>query len=192
MSDSEVRPHHSVYHVESSDPDSILLDRSHLSADDIAQINRLMSALGSLRLAEQRLSEASTKYMKLNQTDMRALHFLIVAHNRGELATPGAISAHLSISTASTTKLLDRLARGGHITREAHPSDRRALVIRVTPETHASARDTVGRQHAKRFTSAARLSPDEREVVIGFIEDMAREISTGSESWASPPDGQES
>lgn len=174
----------SLYHVESSDPESILIDRSNLDARDIAQINRLMSAMGALRKAEERLSDASTTYMKLNKTDMRALHFLIVSQNRGELATPGAISAHLAISTASTTKLLDRLARGGHITREPHPTDRRALIIRVTPETHQSARDTVGRQHAKRFVAAARLSPAEREVVIGFMEDMAREIALGDAEWA--------
>ena len=117
MSDDRERPDftQSVYHVESSDPESVLVDRSSMSAEDVAQINRLMGALGALRKAEERLSEASTTYMKLNKTDMRALHYLIVSQNRGELATPGAIAAHLGISTASTTKLLDRLARGGHI-----------------------------------------------------------------------------
>lgn len=173
----------SVYHVESSDPDSILIDRSQLSAQEIEQINRLMRALGGLRRAEDELSEASTKYMKLNKTDMRALHFLIVSGNRGELATPSAIAAHLGISTASTTKLLDRLARAGHVTREPHPSDRRALVIRITQRTHLAAMETVGRQHAKRFEVAARMTAAEREVVIRFVEEMASELSVGPESW---------
>lgn len=188
MSDDRERPDftQSVYHVESGDPESVLVDRSSMSAEDLAQINRLMGALGALRKAEERLSEASTTYMKLNKTDMRALHYLIVSQNRGELATPGAIAAHLGISTASTTKLLDRLARGGHITRQPHPSDRRALVIRITPATHQSARDTVGRQQAKRFNSAARLTPQEREVVIGFLEDMTREIDITDADWAQP------
>ena len=178
----------SVFHVESSDPESVLVDRTAMSAQDMAQINRLMSALGALRKAEERLSEASTTYMKLNKTDMRALHYLIVSQNLGELATPGAIATHLGISSASTTKLLDRLARGGHITRQPHPSDRRALVIRITPTTHQSAMDTVGRQQAKRFNSAARLTPEEREVVIGFIEDMTREIDIGDADWANGQD----
>jgi DNA-binding MarR family transcriptional regulator len=143
-----------------------------------------MQALGGLRDAEQKLSEASLRYMKLNQTDMRALHFLIAFENTGATATPGAIAAHLGISTASTTKLLDRLERGGHITRSPHPSDRRALAIEITPETRRSAIETVGRQHARRFIAAARLSSEEREVVRRFLADMTTEIALGDMPWA--------
>lgn len=174
----------SLYDVEASDPESRLVDRSGLSREDIAQINRLMSALSQMRKAEDLLSEASTRYMKLNKTDMRALHYLIVCGHRGELVTPGALAVHLGISTASVTKLLDRLERAGHIVREAHPSDRRALQVTITAETKHSAMDTVGRQQAKRFAAAARLSCDEREVVIGFLEAMARELSLEGVSWA--------
>jgi DNA-binding MarR family transcriptional regulator len=95
------------------------------------------------------------------------------------IATPGAIAAHLHISTASTTKLLDRLERAGHISRRAHPSDRRALAIEITPETHEAAMRTVCRQQAKRFLAAARLTPAERETVMRFLEDMASEIEQG-------------
>ncbi len=172
-----------VYSVESNDPDGVLVDRSGLSEGDVAQINRLMGAMGRLRQADDRLSDASTRYMKLNKTDMRALHFLIVCQNRGELTTPGDIAAHLGITTASTTKLLDRLARAGHITREPHPSDRRALVVRITAETRRIATDTVGRQQSRRFGVAARRTPEEREVVISFLEDTARELSDAAEDW---------
>jgi DNA-binding MarR family transcriptional regulator len=122
--------------------------------------------------------------MRLNRTDMRTLHFLIASAHRGEVVTPSAIASHLGISTASTTKLLDRLERGGHITRESHPSDRRALVIRVTSETHQAAMSTVGRQQARRFNAAARLTPHEREVVIRFLTDMADELSLTHAPWA--------
>src|SRR5690625_7297167 len=81
----------SLFDVDASDPASQLIDRSNLSTGEISQINHLMAALGALRKAEDRLTEASTRYMKLNKTDMRALHFLIVSGNRGELATPGRI-----------------------------------------------------------------------------------------------------
>lgn len=145
-----------------------------------------MRALGALREAEQELSDASLKYMKLNQTDMRALHYLIVSGNRDQTATPGALSEHLKISTAATTKLLDRLERGGHITRKPHPTDRRALAISITPQTHEAAMNTVGRQQAKRFHAAARLTSDEREIVIRFLEDMTNEITIRDEAWAQP------
>lgn len=173
----------SVYHVEASDPQGELVDRTGVSADDLQQINRLMEAMAALRAAENELSEASRRYMNLNESDMRALHYLIVARNQGIVATPGGIATHLNISTASTTKLLDRLERAGHILRQPHPSDRRALAITVTEETRAAAMNTVGRQQARRFGVAAGLAPADREVVIRFLQEMAREITPSPEIW---------
>lgn len=176
----------SIYDVDSSDPKSRLVDRSNLDPTQVSQISELMASLGRLREAEQELSDVSLRYMKLNQTDMRALHYLIVSANRGVIATPGAIATHLNITTASTTKLLDRLERAGHIVRKAHPSDRRALAITITASTHEAAANTVGRQQAKRFYSAARLSTEERDVVIRFLDDMTNEITLSDEAWAQP------
>lgn len=173
-----------LFDVEANDPDSRLIDRSHVDPESMRQIGEIMAALHALRDAEERLSEASLAYMKLGRNDMRAIHYLIVTANSGGIATPGQVAAHLKISTASTTKLLDRLERGGHITRSIHPEDRRAIALAVTPATREAAIQTVGRQQAKRFHAAARLTPQEREVVTRFITDMARELDVSSEAWA--------
>lgn len=173
-----------LYHLATSDPDGRLIDRSGIAEEDVQQIGELMTALARLRDAERALNDASLEYMKLNRNDMRALHYLIASTNRGKVATPGAIAAHLGISTASTTKLLDRLAAGGHITREPHPTDRRALAITITPATHEAALQTVGRQQSKRFHAAARLTRGERDAVIRFLNDMTNEITAGTERWA--------
>lgn len=172
-----------LFDVAISDPESRLVDRSGASQQDIVQIGQLMRALARLRQAERTLNDASLAYMKLNENDMRALHYLIVAGNRGVVATPGAIAAHLQISTAATTKLLDRLEQGGHITRQAHPTDRRALAIAITPATREAALNTVGRQQAKRFYAAARLTSAERNAVIRFLDDMATELVAGLDAW---------
>ena len=156
-----------------SDHDEELVNRSGLDDEQVDQIVRVMQSLRGWHEAERRMSEASSRYMKLNPTDMRALRFLIAARNQGEIATPGAISEYLGISSASTTKLLDRLERGGHIVRAPHPSDRRALAITVTDDTRIVARESVGRLHARRFDAAAALTPDEREVVIRFLDALS-------------------
>lgn len=176
-----------TYGVAENDPRSELLDISGVSSEDIAQISRLMEALGNLRDVERELSEASARYMKLNETDMRALHFLIVCENRGDLVTARDIAEHLGVSAASTTKLLDRLEKGGHVVRRPHPTDRRALQILITPQTRQSAYETVGRQQSRRFHSAARLGPQEREVVIRFLEDMAQELDIRNAHWHLEP-----
>lgn len=175
--------HAAIYDVEASDPRSALIDRTGVPPEDLRQIAVLMGALGSLREAEQRLSLASRRYMQLNETDMRALHYLIVCANRDLVATPSGIAHHLGVSTAATTKLLDRLERGGHIRRAPHPTDRRALAITITTETRHAAMETVGRQQAKRFYAAARLTPSERDIVIRFLTDMTEEITLRDEPW---------
>jgi len=172
-----------LFSIGSSDPHQELVDRSDLTAQDIAQIDALMAALAGLRSAEQELAEASLRYMRLGETDMRALHFLIVCENTGTLATPGAIAQSLEISSASTTKLLDRLEAAGHIRRGRHPSDRRALVITIEPATRSTAMRTVGVQQARRVDAARRLRPAEREVVTRFLQDMAKEISVEGLDW---------
>ncbi|PRI11006.1 MarR family winged helix-turn-helix transcriptional regulator [Leucobacter massiliensis] len=163
---------------------SSLVDATGVAQEDVEQIARLMQALARLREAEQLLSEASSAYMRLSAQDMRALHYLIVAQQQGEIVTPGMIAQHLRISAASTTKLLNRLERDGHVLRRVHPTDRRAFAIEVTPETAASARATVGRTQARRFYAAARLSREEREAVTRFLIDMADELSLSRAGWA--------
>lgn len=139
----------------------------------MSQIVRLLVAMRRWREAEQRVSLESRSQMHLNETDMKALRFLIAAKNQKAPVTAGALSEHLGISTASTTKLLDRLAASGHIERGPHPTDRRAITVTITQHTHEEVRETIGRRHARRFEAAARLTPAEREVVIRFLTDLS-------------------
>lgn len=171
----------SMYHVDANNPQRALIDTSAYDPAEVAEISAVMAALGRLREAERALLRASQEYMKLSETDMRAIHFVIVSGNKGVVATPSAIAAHLEISTASVTKLLDRLERGGHVLRHAHPSDRRALAITVTDKTRQAATDSMGRHQSRRFYAAARLTSEERGVVVRFLDDMTNEISGGAE-----------
>lgn len=155
------------------DPGQDLVSFAQYSEEEMAQILRVLGSIRRWRDAEQRISFESREHMKLGENDMKALRFLVTQKNQGVVVTPGALSDHLGISTASTTKLLDRLERAGHVERSPHPSDRRALAITIAERTHRSVHETVGRRHAGRFNAAARLAPAEREVVISFLESLA-------------------
>jgi len=178
-----------LFSLASSDARGELVDREGLDEEDVVQIDRLMAAISALRAAERSLSEASRRFMRLGETDMRALHLLIVCENTGTLATAGAIAHGLGISSASTTTLLDRLERAGHIRRTPHPTDRRALVVAIDPATREAAVRTVGRQQAGRVRAARHLDTEEREVVIGFLEDMTAQLSLDGLDWGPPPAG---
>lgn len=175
-------PPQRLYDVDANDPLGTLVDTAGMTADDMAQINELMAAMGALREAEDRVTSASLEYMKLGKTDMRALHFLIVAGHTDRIVTATTLAAHLKITSASTTKLLDRLERGGHISRVPHPDDRRSTSIHITQTTRSAAMETVGKLQARRFHAAARLSPAERATVINFLRDTADELS-GEVDW---------
>jgi hypothetical protein len=56
----------------------------------------------------------------------------------------------------------------------------------VTEETREVAQRTVGRSHARRFEAAARLSPQEREIVARFLDDLAGVGEGGDEAHGAP------
>lgn len=168
--------HRWLYDVDATDPLSELVSRDHVRREEIVQIGHLMSAMADLRRAEEALALAGREYMQLGTTDMKAIQFLIVSANKGEAPTASTLSAHLGISNASVTKLLDRLERGGHIERLAHPTDRRSRTIRLSEQTKAAAMASMGRAQAQRFHAAASLTADEREVVTRFLQQTAEDL----------------
>lgn len=151
-----------------------LVDLDGLDDGTIRHTVAVLDALRDWRIAENRLSEASRRYMHLGDSDMRALRFIIVTTDHGDVATPRGIADHLGISSAATTKLLDRLERAGHIRRLPHPHDRRSVSIVIDQGTREAAQATVGREHARRFHVAAALTPAERDVVIRFLGELSR------------------
>lgn len=160
-----------------------MLDIGHLDEAELAGTVEVMDAIFRWREAEQRVSEASQEYMRLSATDMKAVRYIIVRSDQGEVVTARDVAEHLGISSASTTKLLDRLERGGHIERGPHPRDRRALALVVTDLTRAAAEATIGREHARRFRVAAGLDEAERRVVVKFLNALAQ---TGEGDWPAP------
>jgi len=155
------------------DPRQELVRHDDLSDDELQQIIAVLEAVRDWREAEQRLSFESRTAMQLNETDMKALRYVIASSNADVAVTAGALAEHLHISTASVTKLLDRLERAGHIVRKPHPTDRRAVTVEITPETHRQVRRTMGLQHARRFEVARSLSPAEREIVTRFLTELS-------------------
>lgn len=140
------------------------------------------SVLGVLR-AIQALSDAMDRMhtgmkgdMDMNATDLAALRMLIMREQRGEIVSPHELAEHLRISTASTTKLLDRLTLSGHLERKPHPRDRRARVVVLTQ----ASRDEFYRHFSARLRAmrgvTERYADDELTVVTRFLGDLSAAI----------------
>lgn len=114
--------------------------------------------------------------MEMNATDLGALRMLIVREQRGEDVSPHDVARHLRISTASTTKLLDRLSASGHIERRAHPRDGRGRVVVLTAQSrdeffrHFSAHLAAMREVAERYTR------EELSTIVRFLDDVGAAI----------------
>ena len=54
----------------------------------------------------------------------------MVAETAGEPLTAGRLCAHLDLSGAAITYLIDRMVNAGHVRREPHHTDRRKVLLR--------------------------------------------------------------
>ncbi|MDX2375725.1 MarR family transcriptional regulator [Microbacterium sp. LRZ72] len=141
--------------------------------DSVIEVLYALRALGD---ALDRMHGAMGDDMDMNQTDLRALRMMVERERSGEVVSPHDLARHLRISTASTSKMLDRLEASGHLERRPHPSDRRARIVVLTPHSKQTFFAHFG-AHLARMSEVTRdLSLDERRVVASFLSRMAETI----------------
>lgn len=115
--------------------------------------------------------------MDMNASDLSALRMLIMREQRGDVVSPHDVAHHLRISTASTTKLLDRLTAAGHIERRPHPTDRRARIIVLTDRSRRTFFEHFGERLQAMRGVADRYSDDELGAIARFLGEMGEVLS---------------
>lgn len=115
-------------------------------------------------------NERIARSVGLNVVDLQTLGILL---DTGRALTAGEISARTELPTSTTTRVIDRLEKGGFVRRTSDPADRRKVVVEPLPERletlqnpYADIVDALRRMHAG-FTTA------ELEVVARYLETMA-------------------
>jgi DNA-binding MarR family transcriptional regulator len=139
---------------------------------------QLLQAVRAFSDAMDRMHSGMKGDMAMNASDLAALRMLIMREQRGEPVSPRDVADHLRISTASTTKLLDRLAASGHIERRPHPSDRRARVIALTEESRRTFFRHFGRRLEAMRDVGKRYSEDELALVTRFLGELGDALET--------------
>lgn len=147
----------------------------------------VLRALRRFRRADEEMRRRMSADMDMNVTDLQALQVVIAAERTESPATPRMIASRLHISTASTTKLLDRLTASGHLVRSPHPRDRRSLVVRATAHAHAEVRERLGHMHERMGEIADAVPEHCRAALVGFLLGMAEEFDrTGTVAPLTP------
>lgn len=143
-------------------------------AETAIAIIAALEASGRANLELQRRIRASSG---LGDTDIAAVLFLLTTSAAGGFVTPKGLAAHLQLSTAAASGLVDRLERGGYVRREAHPSDRRGVTVVLTDEGRERAAATIGAVYTRLLDLAESLAPGDGATVLAFLQRMTVEVA---------------
>ncbi|SIR46840.1 DNA-binding transcriptional regulator, MarR family [Microbacterium sp. RURRCA19A] len=138
---------------------------------------RAMESVRALSDALDRMNSGMKGDMDMNASDLATLRMLIIREQRGEMVSPHDVASHLRISTASTTKLLDRLAASGHLERRPHPSDGRARVVVLTPKSRAEFFRHFGAHLAAMMAVADTYSDEQLTMIAEFVDGLSEAVS---------------
>jgi len=138
----------------------------------------VLRAMREYHAAEAEMRRRSRSAMQLNESDMLALRLLFTAARAGRNVSPTELSKALGITTASTTGLIDRLVRNGHVERRPNPDDGRAVIVVPTTTSETEVRVTFSNVHRRMMDAAKCLSPDEAATIVAFLEKMREAVET--------------
>jgi DNA-binding MarR family transcriptional regulator len=136
----------------------------------------VLGALRRYRAAEVAMRRRTRATMHMGETDLSALRFLLAAQEKSRPVSPKDLAQYLSISSASTTTLIDRLVKSGHVERLRHPSDGRAVVLNITAMSDDEVRSTMSEMHRRMIEVTSELSSEEASIITAFLAKMTRAI----------------
>lgn len=139
---------------------------------DDARRRRAVELLQSFRLyraAEVAMRRRTRESMSMGENDLLVLRYLLKAQRQGRSVSPSEIARYLAVSTASTTAIIDRLEKSGHVRRERHLSDRRSIYVVPTADTDDEVRRTLGDMHERMLDAVMDMSPDDIRVVMDTL-----------------------
>ena len=90
--------------------------------------------------------------------------------------SPGALAASMMLSTGGTTARLDRLEKAGLIQRRPSPTDRRGVLVALTPQGQEIVDGAVAAGLARQQSLLAHLAPADQ----ARLADLLREALNGS------------
>lgn len=132
--------------------------------EDVMECLELLM-FGAIGMTSVALAQTAASDLTLPQ--WRAL----VVVGRVDSIRVGEVAARIGMSLPSTSRLIGRLERRGYVTTERDESDRRATLVRLTPDGHSVRAAVI--KHRRRLMNDALASHASR-----LPKDLARGIDT--------------
>ena len=130
-------------------------------------IEEILDRLLLMGSEADRLTGAAAVFNQLNRTDLRALQAL-----RAGGMTAGRLARALGVTSGATTRVIDSLVASGHVAREADPTDRRRVLVRLTPAAEAQVDRTFDQLREDTRSMLRAYSDGELETIARFLEDV--------------------
>jgi DNA-binding MarR family transcriptional regulator len=142
------------------------------NADDTDPGMQMIHLMRSLAVELELFAADFARQHSLHATDLRALIHLLDASRTGILATPGWLGEQLSLNSASTTALIDRLAEAGYVSRVRDLVDRRRVLIVVTDNAKSLGLTYFGPLFTQLIATMREFTPAEQETTRRFLQAM--------------------
>ena len=124
------------------------------------------------QVATDRMDQAVADALGLNRTDMRCTDVL----EREGAVTAGRLAKATGLTTGAITSVIDRLERAGYARRVREETDRRRVLVELTPEVLGRGRDFYA-EHQKLSERLYRgSSVEELELLLQFVR-AGRELN---------------
>jgi DNA-binding MarR family transcriptional regulator len=150
----------------------------------------VLQAFRLYRAAEVAMRRRTRESMAMGENELLVLRYLLKASGEGRSVSPSELTRYLGVSTASTTAIIDRLEKSGHVTRVPHPSDRRSIHIVATAASDAEVRATLGKMHERMMGAVLDMTPEESAIVIACLsrlQDAVDQVDPHAEAAAPAP-----
>ncbi len=117
--------------------------------------------------ATDRFDQAVADAMGINRTDMRCLDVIDI---EGPVPA-GRLAEATGLTTGAITTVLDRLERAGYARRVRDTSDRRRVLVELTPATREGAMAFYAPHIALSERLYRRYTEDQLELLLGFVRE---------------------
>lgn len=147
-------------------------DGSRIDAVDV------LNALRRYRTAENASQRRAREALGIGENAMAALRVLVDADAEGRSVNAKELAERLGITAASTSALVDRLVRSGHVERQPDPSDRRGVILSASGPGMRRALDVIDDLESKALGVAEGLAAEQAAVVVGFLDEMTTMVDS--------------
>src|SRR5437773_2063878 len=125
----------------------------------------------------QRLATGSIESSQVGLSDFAVMEMLL---HKGPQPV-NEIGRRVELTSGAITTAVDRLESRGLVTREAHPSDRRARIVRLTAAGEEQAAEIFAGHKAAMDLAASGLSKTERATLIELLRKLGTSAGPSEE-----------